>query len=137
MNERKLDNYQAIAIFVTVMLSHIILNFPNHIIEETGSASLLNIIYIFAIVLLIFWIITKLFKLFPNQDIIDICEYTAGKSIKTIYTIFICIYLLTISAFVIRIFSESLSLIYFPNIRLEIIILFFCICHIFNIPYDI
>ena len=127
MNERKLDNYQAIAIIVTVMLSHIILNLPNHLIDTTGSSSILNLFYVFAIVLSIFWIVTKVFKLFPNSDIIDICEYSAGKTLKIIYTLFICAYLLIISASVIRIFAESLSLIYLPNIRLEIIILFFII----------
>ena len=127
MNEQKLDTYQAISVIVTVMLSHIILNLPNHLIETTGSSSILNLIYVFSIVLLICWIVTKIFKLFPNNDIIDICEYAAGKAIKILYTILLCGYLLVISALVIRTFAESLSLIYFPNIRLEIIILFFII----------
>lgn len=127
MNERKLDNYQAVAIIVTVMLSHIILNLPNHLINTTGSASILNLVYVFIILVFICWIVTKFYKQFPNSDIIDICEYTAGKTIKIIYTFFLCAYLLTISAFVIRIFAESLSVIYLPNIRLEIIILFFII----------
>lgn len=125
MKERKLGTFQAIAIIVSVMISHIILNLPNHLIYETGSSTILNIIYVFIISLIIFYIALKILYLFPNSDIIDICEYAAGKTAKNILGTGICIYLLIISAFVIRIFSESLVLIYFPNIDLEIVMLIF------------
>ena len=125
MKERKIGTYQAISIVVTVMISHIILNLPNHLITQTGSSTLLNLIYIFAITLIIFGIAVKIFKLFPNNDIIDICEYSAGKTAKNIFAVFIFIYLLVISAFVIRTFAESLIIIYFPNIDIELVILIF------------
>ena len=54
MKERKLGTFQAIAIIVTVMISHIILNVPNHLITETGSATILNLIYVFIIFLIFF-----------------------------------------------------------------------------------
>lgn len=125
MKETKLGTYQAISIIVTVMISHIILNLPNHLINETGSATILNIVYVFVISLIIFAIAIKILKLFPNNDIVDICEYAGGKVIKNIFSFLICIYLSIISGFVIRILSESLVLIYFPNIDLEIVILIF------------
>ncbi len=125
MKARKLGTLQAVAICITVMISHIILNLPNHLISETGPATILNLIYIFVISLVIFWISSKVFNLFPTSDIIDICEYAAGKNIKNVFSFIICIYLLILSAFVIRVFSESLVLIYFPNIDLEIVILIF------------
>ena len=127
MKERKLGTIQAVAISVTVMISHIILNLPNHLIGETGSATILNLIYIFVISLIIFGFASKVFALFPNSDIMDICEYAAGKKIKKIFSALIGIYLIILSAFVIRIFSESLVLIYFPNINLEIVILIFIV----------
>ena len=117
MKERKLENYQAVAIIVTVMLSHIILNLPNHLISQTGSATIFNFLYVFGIVMIICWLVTKFFKLFPNSDLIDICEYTGGKVAKNIYTIALLVYLFTVSGFVIRIFAESLVLIYFPNME--------------------
>ena len=127
MKERKLENYQAVAIIVIVMLSHIILNLPNHLISQAGSATILNFFYIFGIILIIFWIVTKFFKLFPNSDLIDICEYAGGKIAKNIYTASLLVYLFTVSAFVIRIFSESLVLIYFPNMDVDMVILVFII----------
>lgn len=125
MNERKLGTFQAIAIVVTVMISHIILNVPNHLIAQTGSSTILNVIYVFIVFLVFLFIMLKIFRLFPNNDIIDICEYSAGKTIKNIFAIVVCIYLLIISAFVIRILAESLVLVSFPNISLEIVILVF------------
>ena len=127
MKERRLENYQAIAMIVIVMLSHIILNLPNHLITETGSASILNFIYIFGIILIICWLVTKFFKLFPNSDLIDICEYTAGKVVRNIYTTSLIVYLFIVSAFVIRIFAESLVLIYFPNMDVDMIVLIFIV----------
>ena len=125
MEEIKLENYQAIAIASIVMLSHIILNLPNHLIAQTGSATILNFIYVFGIVLVICYFVTKFFKLFPSSDLIDICEYTSGKIAKNIYAISLIIYLITVSAFVIRIFAESLVNIYFPNMNVSIIVLIF------------
>ncbi len=125
MKARKLGTLQAVAICVTVMISHIILNMPNHLINQTGSATILNIVYVFLITLFVFWLGSKVFNLFPNSDIIDICEYAAGKKVKVIFSAMVCVYLLVLSAFVIRIFADSLVLIYFPNINLEIVILIF------------
>lgn len=125
MKERILENHQAIAICVTVMVAHIILNVPNYLINLTASATLLNFVYIFAIMLAILWLVTKFFKVFPGCDVIDICEYVGGKIPKKIYSILLFVYLLVISSFVIRIFSDSLIAMYFPNIDPEIVILIF------------
>lgn len=127
MKENKLENYQAVAIITIVLLSHIILNLPNHLIEQTGPATILNFFYVFGIVLVICYLVTKFFKVFPNSDLLDVCEYTAGKTIRNIYTILFMIYLFTVSAFVIRIFAESLVLIYFPNMDVDMIVLIFII----------
>lgn len=71
----KLNTFQAISLTVTVMISHIILNIPNHLIASTGSATILNVIYVSILSLLILSFMFRVFKLFPKHDIIDICEY--------------------------------------------------------------
>lgn len=125
MKKGNLGVFHASSIIITVMISHIILNMPNHLISSTGPSTILNLVYVFGISIFVFYITSKIFELFPNKDLIDICEYTGGKWLKNIFCVLICIYFLTISGFVIRTFSESLVLIYFPNIDLEIIILIF------------
>lgn len=125
MSKKTISTLQAISICVTVMISHIILDLPNNLITNTGSSSILNLIYVFGITIIIFLLASKVLKIFPGFDIMDICEYVAGKKIKNVFSAIICVYLLVISAFVIRIFAESLVLIYFPNIDLEVVILIF------------
>lgn len=125
MKDTKMGILQAASVIITVMISHIILNMPNHLIASTGSSTLLNLLYVFVISLFVFYIASKIFNLFPGKDILDICDYTGGKFLKNIFGIVICIYFITVSGFVIRTFSESLVLIYFPNIDRELVILMF------------
>lgn len=125
MEKTKIGVFQASSVIITVMISHIILNMPNHLISNTGPSTILNLVYVFLISAFMFYLASKVFELFPKKDFIDICEYAGGKWLKNIFSIAICIYFLTISGFVIRTFAESLVLIYFPNIELEIVILVF------------
>jgi len=125
MNNSKMGVMQGASIIITVMISHIILNMPNHLIASTGSATILNLIFVFTLATFFFFIATKIFALFPGKDLVDICEFTGGRLLKNIFSIAICIYFITISGFVIRTFSESLVLIYFPNIDREMVILMF------------
>ena len=75
MNKPKMGVFQTASIIITVMISHIILNMPNHLISSTGPATILNLIYVFAISVFVFYIASKIFELFPGKDLIDICEY--------------------------------------------------------------
>ncbi len=125
MKQAKIGTLQAASVIITVMISHIILNMPNHLITETGSATILNLIYVFIIATLFFGIAVKIFKKFPGKDLIDICEVAGGKLLKNVISVLICIYFIVISGFVIRTFAESLILIYFPNIDIEMVILMF------------
>ncbi len=125
MNESKMSILQTASVIITVMISHIILNMPNHLIASTGSATILNLIYVFIIALFVFYVAAKIFELFPGKDLIDICEFSFGKTFKNIFSVLVCIYFITISALIIRTFAESLILIYFPNIDRELVILMF------------
>lgn len=125
MNKTKIGTLHAASVIITVMISHIILNMPNHLISQTGSATILNLVYVFAISMVIFYFASKIFSYFNGKDLLDICEYAGGKFLKIGFGIIVCVYFLTISGFVIRTFAESLALIYFPNIDLEIIVLIF------------
>ncbi len=125
MEKTKIGVLHAASIIITVMISHIILNMPNHLILKTGSATILNLVYVFAISMILFYFASKIFSYFDGKDLLDICEYAGGKFLKIGFGILVCIYFLTISGFVIRTLAESLALIYFPNIDLEIVVLMF------------
>lgn len=80
-NNYKIGNVEAIFAISIIMVNRIILNLPYSILENTGTGSIINLIYIGAIGLLLVFLINKLFKAFPNSDIIDLAEYSGRKYI--------------------------------------------------------
>ena len=71
----KIGSIEAIFLVLTITINHIITNLPKVLISQSGTASLLNLIYLTLIVLGIVFLISKLLKHFPNQDILDISEF--------------------------------------------------------------
>ena len=52
MTEQKLGKWEAIILIVAIVINHIILGLPRSIVAEHASASILNVIYISAIVII-------------------------------------------------------------------------------------
>ena len=75
MKVDKINTIEAVFLVIIVMLTHIILNLPNAILNSTGSAAILNVIYCFGITIIFFLILNKLFFLFSEKDIIYVSEY--------------------------------------------------------------
>lgn len=46
MTNKKIGNLEAIALVLTVIVNHIILNLPKSIISSTSSGAVLNVIFI-------------------------------------------------------------------------------------------
>ena len=67
MNTDKLNIIEATFLIVIVTLSHIILNLPNSILRSTGSASIINVIYISFLTIVFFLILNKLFEPFSRK----------------------------------------------------------------------
>lgn len=113
--DEKLNYFEASFLIVIVVISHIILEFPNVIIRSTLSASVINIIYITALAIVFFLIVVKLFKPFNGNNILYVAEYVGGKTLKTILSsVYVC-YFIFISSLIIRGFSETLKVVYFPK----------------------
>lgn len=66
MTENKIGNIEAIALILTVMINHIILNLPKSIISSTSSGAILNVIFISLLALVIVYLIYQLLKNFPR-----------------------------------------------------------------------
>ncbi len=66
MTENKIGNIEAIALILTVMINHIILNLPKSIISSTSSGAILNVIFISLLALGIVYLIYQLLKNFPR-----------------------------------------------------------------------
>ena len=89
MTDRKIGNIEAIALILTVMINHIILNLPKNIINSTSSGAIMNVIFISILAIVIALFICKLLKNFPLLDIFDIAKFLGGKLLKTILRHFI------------------------------------------------
>ena len=125
MSSNKIGNTEAIFLIIIVTVVHIILNIPQYILNSTSTSSILNIIYVSFISLIICYYVCKLFSYFPNQDIIGVAKYLGGNWLKIIISILYIAYLFFISSILLRNFSESLKIIYFPSTPVITIILVF------------
>lgn len=127
MSNTKISNIEAISFIMIIMINHIIMNLPKGLLNNTGSATILNIIFISLIAFLIVYFVCKVFKYFPNQDIIDISEFLGGKLLKNIIAALFIIYAILSACIFLRSFSSSLQLLYFPSTPTVFIIIFFII----------
>lgn len=66
MSKQKIGNIEAVALILTIMINHIILNLPKNLIHTTSSGAILNVIFISLIALVIVYIICQLLKNFPR-----------------------------------------------------------------------
>ena len=115
MTNDKLNFVEASFLVVIVMITHIISDLPNEIIKAMGSASILNMIFISAIILLFFLIVAKIFSCFNTNNILYVAEYLGGKFLVTLLSVIYIAYLLFVSALLIRRFASLLKIIYFKD----------------------
>ena len=115
MTNDKLNFVEASFLVVIVMITHIISDLPNEIIKAMGSASILNMIFISAIILLFFLIMAKIFSCFNTNNILYVAEYLGGKFLVTLLSVIYIAYLLFVSALLIRRFASLLKIIYFKD----------------------
>lgn len=127
MDDNKINYIEAALLSVIIMIAHIILDFPNVIIESVGSSAILNVVYVTVLSLLFFIISEKLFTPFAGKNILHIAEFVGGKYLKLIISFLYSAYLIFASATVIRSFAEILQVIYFHEAYLWTIILPFII----------
>ena len=66
MADKKIGNIEAIALVITIMINHIILNLPKSIIQSTSSGAIINVIFVSLVALLIVYLICQLLKNFPR-----------------------------------------------------------------------
>lgn len=126
-NNFKLHRYQTIALLLIIMINKLILNIPYYIVNLVGNGAIVNIIYITIIDFIGLLIILKLFEKFDNQDILDISEYVGSSKLKLVIGILSICLLLVVAFITIVDFSNVLHTIYFSNIPIIYILMFFIV----------
>ena len=92
MENTKIGNKEAIALLITIAFNQIIIFGVKFIINNTSSASLLNLLYLSIIILIFTSLICFLLNKFPSFDLLDISDYLGGKILKWIVGILFFIY---------------------------------------------
>lgn len=113
MGTEKIGKIEAIFLILSFIINLIILSLPRIIISTSGSASIINTVYISIIALIIVLLIYKLLSAFPGQDVLDISLFLGGKSFKIIVGSLFIIFFLFTAFSVLKSFSETLNTIYY------------------------
>lgn len=127
MTNQKISTISAIILTLSIVVSYITSSLPRTFINETKSATLLNIIYNTIIVLFIILLVCKLFKKFPGLDILDISKFLGGNILKNIVGGLFIAYFIISSSLMLRNFCEALGIVYYPSTSYIFIILMFII----------
>ena len=127
MSKSKIGTVEAIMIILTIIVAHTILFLPKNILTSMKSASILNLIYVSIIVVALGYLVYRLLRKFPGLDIIDISELIGGKIFKNIIGTIFLVYFVISASMLLRNFSESLKVIYYPMTDIFFIVAFFII----------
>lgn len=132
MYTSRIASIEAIFLVLTIITNQIILFLPKNILDTTGSAAILNIIYIGILLFVLSMLLVRLFKHFTNSDIIDVSEFLGGKPLKIIIGILYISYFVFTSGILLRNFAGALKLTYFSLVPLSLL----CLA-ILTVPYFI
>ncbi|WP_136479372.1 endospore germination permease [Acetivibrio thermocellus] len=125
MNNNTFGSHEAICLMITMISTKAILSFPNTMAKIGGSAAWIVAIYISILAIIVFYITSKLYSNFEGKDIIDIGEILGGKALKIPLGILIIVFLVALSAFYLRSFSEEMKTMSFTMSPIGFIMLFF------------
>ena len=120
----KLGTTEAISILLIVPFAHLLVTLPKVILQDQGSSSVVNIIFITLLALVSVFILTILYKKFKCMDILDISNYLFGKAFMYIVGIVYIAYLIFVASLTLRNVAENLKTIYFNNTPIPYIIFF-------------
>ena len=114
-SNNKIGFMEALGILLIVVFAHLILLLPKIIIEDQGTGSIINIIYVTLLALFAIYIFNLLYKKFKGMDILDISGFLFGKKFKFIVgTIFIT-HAIFVASLLLRNTAENLKTTYFQN----------------------
>lgn len=136
MSNSKISTKEAISIILSIIVAHILVCLPRNIVTSTKSATLINLIYVGIIAILIVFLIIKLLKRFPSNDIIDISDYLGGPVFKKIIGFLFIGYFIFSSSILLRNFCECLKIVYYPMTSLVFIILTFIIAILITLNFS-
>ena len=127
MKFSKINLIESIALILILTINRISMNNLQSILLFCGSSSILNVIFVSIITLFLIVVIIRLFKKFPNSDIIDVCEAIGGKFLKWLVGSIFALYIIVTSSLLLRYFIETIHIIYYGDAPIIYLLLFFSV----------
>ena len=92
MDNSRISVPEAISIVLIVLVAHTLVSLPKSLLNVTGSATIINLLYVGIILFFIVFFIFKLYKYFAGQDIIDISNFLGGPVFQKIVGMIFILY---------------------------------------------
>ena len=127
MKISKINLIEAVTLILILTINRISMNGPQAVLLSCGSSSILNVIFVSLITIFLVYVIIRLFKKFPNSDIIDVSEAIGGKFFKIVVGVIFALYIIVVSALLLRYFVETIHIIYYEDAPIIYLLLFFMI----------
>ena len=127
MTNSKISVPEAISVILIVLVAHTLVSLPKGLLNVTGSATIINLLYVGIIMFFLVLLIVKLFKDFGGQDIVDIANILGGPVFQKIIGMIFIFYFIFSNSVLLRNFCECLKTVYYPMTSLFFILLTFII----------
>ncbi|MDQ2086183.1 endospore germination permease [Herbivorax sp. ANBcel31] len=128
---------EAISVLVIIITTQLFISFPRIMAERAGTAGWILTIYVTLLSVLIFWIISKMYKNFEGKDILDIGEYVGGNVGRIFVGLIIVIDYVFICSIVLREFSDGLKIIALEKSPISFVMFFFLFGMVFAAFYGL
>ena len=106
---QRIGKIEAICLMIMVTVNEIIFNIPNYVIIHCGSSSWITVSLHFALAIIFGLFISKFFKSFESQDLVDVSEFLGGKVLKWIIGALYVLLFIAVSSYILRYFSNLLE----------------------------
>lgn len=120
-----LQRKEITALIINVISTKMLLTFPRIFIINSGNSAWIQAICNLIVVLLIFFITSKLYR--GKKNIIELAEMSGGKGLKIFIGILVFIALIINYVSIIRIFPETIKIVLLQDFKVEYITVVFLI----------
>lgn len=126
-NTITIGRWSAAAILINTLGTRVFLNYPRNMIEIAGTAGWMVTIYASILALLLFTIISRLFRKFEGKDLLDISEQAIGGAGRIITGVIILAQLLFAGSLILREFAENMKVIALVLSPISFVSMFFLV----------
>lgn len=118
---------EEISCLLIFMCNQLFLSFPRNMADSVGNAGWILVLYVSIISLIIFLIISRLYKNFEGKDILDIGEFLGGNIGRILVGMIFVIDYVFIIAVILREYGEDLKIISLIQSPISFVLAFFAI----------